>query len=78
MATTSLSLGPHWQAFIRAQVDSDRYASASEVIRDALRGREGRTRQLEFLRADIADAEAGRFAPPGFLDDLLTEVDGLE
>ena len=36
MATTSLSLGKHWEVFICNEIDSGRYGSASEVVRDAL------------------------------------------
>jgi putative addiction module CopG family antidote len=36
MATTSLSLGEHWEDFIRSEIASGRYSSASEVVRDAL------------------------------------------
>lgn len=34
---TSISLDPHFQAFIESQVATGRYATASEVVRDALR-----------------------------------------
>jgi antitoxin ParD1/3/4 len=34
---TSISLDAHFQAFIEQQVQSGRYATASEVVRDALR-----------------------------------------
>ncbi|MBU1169365.1 MAG: type II toxin-antitoxin system ParD family antitoxin [Proteobacteria bacterium] len=27
----------HWEAFIKSQIDTGRYSSASEVVRDALR-----------------------------------------
>lgn len=53
MATTSLSLGLHWEGFIRKQVESGRYASASEVIRDALRGMEEHNDKLDALRAHL-------------------------
>lgn len=33
MATTSFTLGEHWEAFIRTQIESGRYATASEVLR---------------------------------------------
>lgn len=54
MATTSLSLGKHWEGFIKNEVASGRYASASEVIRDALRGMEERKSQREALDAHLA------------------------
>lgn len=58
MATTSLSLGRHWEAFIRAEVESGRYGSASEVVRDALRALEDRKQRLDALRAHLAEGAA--------------------
>lgn len=40
MATTSLSLGEHWEVFIKNEFSSGRYGTASEVIRNALRNKE--------------------------------------
>ncbi len=62
MATTSLSLSPHWEAFIEAEVRSGRYASASEVMRAALRELEDKGRRLQALQAHLAEgaAEAAR------------------
>ena len=37
MATTSLSLGEHWEVYIKNEVNSGRFGSASEVVRDSLR-----------------------------------------
>lgn len=34
---SSYAVGEHFERFIRQQVDGGRYASASEVVRDALR-----------------------------------------
>jgi antitoxin ParD1/3/4 len=34
---SSYAVGEHFEHFIRSQVDGGRYASASEVVRDALR-----------------------------------------
>ena len=34
---SSYAVGDHFEQFIRQQVDGGRYASASEVVRDALR-----------------------------------------
>lgn len=58
MATTSLSLSPHWEAFIQSEVASGRYASASEVVRDGLRALEVQREKLNLLRAHVAEGEA--------------------
>ena len=55
MATTSLSLGLHWEEFVRAEVRSGRYKSASEVVRAALRELEDKGRRLEALRTHLAE-----------------------
>ena len=55
MATTSLSLGSHWEAFIKAEIKSGRYSSASEVVRAALRELEDRGKRLEALRTHLAE-----------------------
>ena len=39
-----LSLGNHWEQFIQQEINSGRYISASEVLRDALRALEERKR----------------------------------
>ena len=66
MATTSLSLGPHWEDFIRSMTADGRYGSASEVVRDSLRLLEER----ELVLREIRDAlEAGeRSGDAGLLD----------
>lgn len=55
MATTSLSLGRHWEDFIRREVESGRYGSASEVVREALRALEDRKSRLWALRRHLAE-----------------------
>jgi antitoxin ParD1/3/4 len=63
---SSYVLGSHFEGFVRQQLDSGRYQSASEVIRDALRLLEERTAlkqaKLDALRADI---QAGIDSGPG-------------
>jgi len=49
----NVSLTPHFDEFIRNQLDSGRYHSASEMIRDALRLLEDREKQINRLRADL-------------------------
>ena len=67
---SSYTLGPHFEGFIKTMVESGRYASASEVMRDSLRLLEEREKlreaKLAALRADIQDGlESG---PAGPLD----------
>lgn len=54
---SSFTLGTHFESFIKQQVNSGRYASASEVIRDSLRLLEEqdamRQARLDALRAEI-------------------------
>ena len=65
MATTSLSLGTHWDDFIRREIATGRYASASEVVRAALREYEDKTRRLDALRTHLMEgieqADRGEF-----------------
>ncbi|WP_030069795.1 type II toxin-antitoxin system ParD family antitoxin [Halomonas alkaliantarctica] len=79
MATTSLSLGEHWEVFIRNEVASGRYGSASEVVRDALRAMEERKSKLEALRTHLAQgaeqARAGEFVDDFSMDGLINDLD---
>jgi antitoxin ParD1/3/4 len=76
VATTSLSLGEHWESFIKSEIASGRYGSASEVVRDALRTLEDRKAKLEALRGHLAEgarqARAGQFVDQS-LDEMLDE-----
>ena len=54
---TSYSIGKHFEAFIASLIESGRYSTASEIIRDGLRIIEEREQRreakLEWLRAEI-------------------------
>jgi len=50
----SLSLGEHWEVFIKNEIRSGRYGSASEVVHDALCAMEERKSKLEALRSHLA------------------------
>lgn len=67
MATTSLSLGGHWEDFIRQEIRSGRYSTASEVVRAALRELEDRGKRLEALRSHLAEG-AGQAARKDFVE----------
>lgn len=79
MATTSLSLGAHWEVFIKNEISSGRYGSASEVVRDALRSMEERKSKLEALRTHLAQgakqAVAGDFVNDFSMDTLISDLD---
>lgn len=79
MANTSLSLGEHWELFIKNEIASGRYGSASEVVRDALRGLEERKSKLDILRVHLAQgaeqAARGEFVKDYSLTGLLSELD---
>ncbi|MFB1486970.1 MULTISPECIES: type II toxin-antitoxin system ParD family antitoxin [unclassified Thiocapsa] len=79
MATTSLSLGEHWEVFIKNEIATGRYGSASEVVRDALRHMEEHNTRLAALREHLAEGEAqarrGEFVENYSLQGLLAEMD---
>ena len=56
---SSYVIGDHFEHFIRQQIETGRYASASEVVREALRALEGRERlreiEIEEYRAKIRE-----------------------
>jgi antitoxin ParD1/3/4 len=82
MATTSLSLGPHWERFIKTEVESGRYGSANEVVRAALRELEERKQRLEALRLHLAEgaaeAQRGEFVERFSMADVIAEADRQE
>lgn len=73
----NVSLTPELEKYINDKVASGRYASASEVVREALRELEARERKLAALRADVElgmrDVEEGRVreATPEYWEDLI-------
>ncbi len=64
---SSYAVGDHFELFIRRQVEAGRYASASEVVRDALRLLESREQlreiELEEYRAKIREGMESRSVP---------------
>ena len=79
MATTRLSLGEHWEVFIKNKISSGRYGSASEVVRNALRTMEERKSKLDALRAHLAQgaqqARTGDFVDNFSMDALISDLD---
>ena len=54
---TSITLGEHFDGFIAQQIDSGRYASASEVVRAGLRMLEDSERKIATLRLLLEEGE---------------------
>lgn len=78
MATTSLSLGEHWEIFIKNEVMSGRYGSASEVVRDALRHLEEQKSKMDALRRHLSEGERqaqnGEFVEDFSMEGLIAEL----
>ena len=79
MATTSMTLGPHWEQFIKSELESGRYASASEVVRAGLRELEDRSKSREALRQHLAQganqAAKGVFSGDWSVSDILDRAE---
>ena len=74
--TQTLSLGEHWNKFISSQLATGRYASASEVVREALRLMEEKEAhsKLEALRAALIEGEASGDAGPLDMEQIKREA----
>jgi antitoxin ParD1/3/4 len=77
---SSYAIGKHYEAFVKRLVDSGRYASASEVIRAALRDMEEKVGPpiltIEEIRAAIKEAEDD--PTPGIpLREAMAQLDRL-
>jgi antitoxin ParD1/3/4 len=63
--TTSLILGEHFERFVKRKVATGEYASASEVIREALRELQRDDAKEQALLAELDHALASGRAKPG-------------
>lgn len=74
---SSYTLGEHFEAFVKQLVESGRYASASEVMRDALRLLEEQEQlyqiRLEALREEIRKGLESGDAGPWDVEDIKAE-----
>lgn len=73
---SSYNIGSHYESFVRELVDSGRYASASEVVRDSLRLLEEREEQRQAKLAALREAiregvESGQGVPADEVLDRL-------
>ncbi|GLK51597.1 type II toxin-antitoxin system ParD family antitoxin [Maricaulis virginensis] len=68
---TSFAVGEHFAEFIHEQVESGRYASASEVVRAGLRLLQVEEEKIRALRAAIDEGLASGRAEPFDFDEFL-------
>lgn len=73
---TSISLSDHFDRFIDQQLESGRYASVSEVIREALRLMERREAKLQALRRAIDDGLESGPATPFDIEEIIAAAKG--
>ena len=71
---TSITLGEHFDGFIAHQIESGRYASASEVVRAGLRALEDTESKLDVLRQMLTDGEQSGIAEYSY-DKFIAELD---
>ncbi|WP_316188842.1 type II toxin-antitoxin system ParD family antitoxin [Bradyrhizobium sp. SZCCHNS1054] len=75
---TSYTIGKHYETFIKDLVDSGRYSTASEVMRDGLRlieeREERRKAKLEALRAAVQEGLDSGPADPFEPGELVERV----
>ncbi len=65
---TSVSLDPHFIAFIETQVDDGRFSSASDVMRAGLRLLEEQEMKLAALRTALITGEQSGISPRNVRD----------
>ena len=71
---TSMTLGDHFDAFIAHQIGEGRFASASEVVRAALRMFEDNESKIATLRHLLAEGEQSGTAEYSY-ESLMNELD---
>lgn len=64
MASTSVTLGPHWDQFIALMLKEGRYGSTSELIRASLRLMEEQEGQRARLRVALMEGKDSGDAGP--------------
>jgi antitoxin ParD1/3/4 len=71
---TSVLIGDHFEAFIGEQVSSGRFASASEVVRAALRAFEEEEKRKDRILEALEEGERSGFVENFDFDEFLVEM----
>ena len=78
MKNTSVALGEHFDKYIAEQLESGRYRSASEIIREGLRLHEAREVKFKALKAAVEEGIASGIAQDYSLESLIEELDARD
>lgn len=77
--TVTVTLGPHYEEFIRANIEGGRYNNVSEVIRAGLRRLEEDETRLAAIRSALVEGEESGivedFNPEEFLRKLNADYE---
>ena len=77
--TVTVTLGPHYEEFIRANIEGGRFNNVSEVIRAGLRRLEEDETRLAAIRSALVEGEESGivedFNPEEFLRKLNADYD---
>lgn len=71
---TSMTLGEHFEGFIANQINEGRFASASEVVRAALRMFEDNERKIAVLKKLLDEGEQSGTTEYSY-ESLMNEID---
>jgi len=71
---TSISLGKHFESFIKRQVKTGRFGTASEVVRASLRLLEEEETKVAALRSALEQGEESGFDDAYSLESVLDEI----
>lgn len=69
MVKKSITVTDKQDSWIRGQMESGNYATDSELIREALREKQSREAELQYIRAKLIEAEQS-----GFTDMTRSEI----
>jgi len=79
MASTSMSLGRYWEAYIQRQVATGRFKTASEVLRAALRGLEIEDQKIAAMKVALQPgldaADRGEYDDGFDIEEVIKDSD---